>query len=326
MSSRIIYALPALILALLAIGLAVFGLLKHQPAQSGASIPDMPHGEGVHSSGEEEIPKFHYLLAKQKLDPGSLLDPEQFVEVVSDTEIEGVIPAGEAPFGEELQRTLAQGLPLSEQVISNESPIRMVLEDGVRAMAFQMDSLASVGGLLRAGDVVDIVASFKGDSGKQATSIILLSDVEVLAVRGATEADSEPDEDQSRRNATMVLAVPEAEVSRLTLAVAEANLSFVASRRTGNELVADPVAASEAEAGNVTSKGVSETLTTEAAAADGSLAGVGAPAVFLSQIRPIDPEAPATTQPAKGKAAPEEDPGMKVLIFEGATSRNVYVR
>ncbi|PCM44259.1 Flp pilus assembly protein CpaB [Marinobacter sp. ANT_B65] len=320
MSSRIIYALPALILALLAIGLAVFGLLKHEPAQSGASIPDMSHGEGMPGAEEEASPKFHYLLARQKLDPGSLLDPEQFVEVVSDTEIEGVIPAGEAPFGEELQMTLAQGLPLSEQVVSNESPIRMVLEDGVRAMAFQMDSLASVGGLLRAGDVIDIVASFKGDSGKQAASMILLPGVEVLAVRGATEADAEPDEEQSRRNATMVLAVPEAEVSRLTLAVAEANLSFVASKRMGNELVAG------SGAGNVPGKGVSEPLDTEDAVADGTLGDPESPAVFLSQIRPIDPEAPATTQPAKGKAAPEEDPGMKVLIFEGATSRNVYVR
>lgn len=177
------------------------------------------------------------------------------------------------------------------------TPLQQVVAEGMRAMAFELDPLTSVGGLLRPGDRVDIMATFRGDSRDIAVSSPLLEQVQVLAIRGAIEPDAAAEEDDRRRNATMVLAIPEAQVGRVALAAAEARLQFVAS---------------SPDAG-----------TPEAVAGTPS----GRPPVFLADIRPLSPDARARKKKeAAAPSAEEEKPGLKVQVFEGSDARTVYVR
>lgn len=310
MRSRFVYALPALLLAILAIGLAVFGLLRYQAPTGAGAGPDVSEPAPGATS---QAPEFHYLMAKQDLEPGEVLGPEQFTEITSAVEIEGMFPADSAPFGEELESWVEAGTLLSRKLLDRSSPVHRILEDGVRAMAFEWTSLSSVGGLIRPGDLVDVYMSFKGSSENEAANALLLAGIEVLAVRGFTEKGGVADkEDSKNRNATMVLAIPESEVSRVVLASKEASLRFVAGKaETVDHTVVEGAAAADLSG------------------ADGVVARADAePApkpIFLSDIRPKN----AAKKPKASKSAPavrKQDPGLKVEIFEGGTSRNVYVR
>ena len=310
MRSRFVYALPALLLALLAIGLAVFGLLRYQ-AQSESGVAQEVSGPAVGAPSDE--PEYHYLMAKQDLEPGEVLSPEQFAEITSAVELDGVFPADTAPFGQELGVSVQAGTLLSRQLLEGGSPIQKILEEGVRAMAFEWTSLSSVGGLIRPGDMVDIYMSFKGSSENEAANTLLLAGVEVLAVRGFTEKGGAPEkEDSKNRNATMVLAVPESEVSRVALASREASLRFVAGKAGPVDHTVEGAQQASEESGS--------------GAAVARVDTVPAPEpVFLSDIRPKN----AAKKPKASKSAPaarKQDPGLKVEIFEGGTSRNVYVR
>jgi len=309
MRSRFVYALPALLLAILAIGLAVFGLVRYQaPSETGdgQTAPGQAQGESP------EVPEFVYLLAKQDLEPGDVLSPEQFAEVSSSVEIEGVFTADTAPFGLEIEAPVGAGTLLSQQLLDAGSPIHKILEDGVRAMAFEWTSLSSIGGLIRPGDLVDVYMSFKGSSDVEAANVLLLSGIEVLAVRGFTETSGAPKkEDSQKRNATMVLAIPESEISRVALASKEASLSFVAAKRGTVDHTEDGESVAD----------VPGTVPVDAVAK----VDPAPKPVFLSDIRPKH----AAKKAASSKPAPaarKQEAGLKVEIFEGGTSRNVYVR
>jgi len=308
MRSRFVYALPALLLAILAIALAVFGLVRYQaPSEMG----DGQTAPGQAQDTSPDVPEYVYLLAKQDLEPGDVLSPEQFAEVSSGVEIEGVFPADAAPFGEEISAPVRAGSLLSRQLLDAGSPISKILEDGIRAMAFEWTSLSSVGGLIRPGDMVDVYMSFKGSSNIEAANVLLLSGIEVLAVRGFTETGGAPEKEGSKnRNTTMVLAIPESEVSRVALASREASLSFVAAKRGTVDHTED-------------GDSVADVPGTVPADAVAKVDPAPKP-VFLSDIRPKN-AAKKTTSSKPAPAARQKDAGLKVEIFEGGTSRNVYV-
>lgn len=312
MRSRFVYALPALLLAILAIGLAVFGLLRYQAPS------ETEGGQNVSGQTEEaspDAPEYFYLLARQDLEPGEVLSPEQFTQISSSIEIEGVFPAEGAPFGQEINSPLRTGTLLSRQSLDAGSPVQRILEDGIRAMAFEWSSLSSVGGLIRPGDIVDVYMSFKGASDIEAATTLLLSGIEVLAVRGFTETGGVPDKESSKnRNATMVLAIPESEVARVALASREADLRFVAAKRESLDHTEDGEVAVNGDQPGAMVAAVAQTEVDPAPKP-----------VFLSDIRPKN----AAKKPSPNKPAPaarKQDTGLKVEIFEGGTSRNVYVR
>lgn len=294
MRMRFMSTLPAVLLAVIAVVLAVTGLVRYnqeqarvaEPAAGRASPPDEP-----------PAPRYTYLFATKDLAPGTELTPDLFTRIETPVQLPGALTEADVPFGQTLAAAVKAGRPLTEDAMVDATPLQQVVAEGMRAMAFELDPLTSVGGLLRPGDRVDIMATFRGDSRDIAVSSPLLEQVQVLAIRGAIEPDAAAEEDDRRRNATMVLAIPEAQVGRVALAAAEARLQFVAS---------------SPDAG-----------TPEAVAGTPS----GRPPVFLADIRPLSPDARARKKKeAAAPSAEKEKPGLKVQVFEGSDARTVYVR
>jgi pilus assembly protein CpaB len=314
MRTRLVSTLPALLLALVAIILAVVGLVRYndQPAATSSSATGQVTRSEPAGEKEPEKPTFTYLFAKEDIEAGTELKPELFSEITTTVELQGALAKDSATFGEAIPNPLKAGAPLTDYAMEDASILQRELPEGIRAVAFDLNPLSGIGGLLRPGDLVDVVATFKGNSADSALSTVLLREVEVLAMRGTTDPSGGADDDDRRRNSTMVLAVPEAEVNRLALASAEANLRFVATRRGVS--MAEPV------------EGDGETEVI----AQADQKPQEPEAIFLADIRPLSPEAKAKKE-AEEKARRQEkqketDNGLKVQIFEGSDTRTVYVR
>lgn len=226
MRMRFMSTLPAVLLAVIAVVLAVTGLVRYNQEQARVAEPAARPGE---PPDEPPAPRYTYLFATKDLAPGTELTPDLFTRIETPVQLPGALTEADVPFGQTLAAAVKAGRPLTEDAMVDATPLQQVVAEGMRAMAFELDPLTSVGGLLRPGDRVDIMATFRGDSRDIAVSSPLLEQVQVLAIRGAIEPDAAAEEDDRRRNATMVLAIPEAQVGRVALAAAEARLQFVAS-------------------------------------------------------------------------------------------------
>lgn len=292
MNKRLIYALPATVLALVALGLAVAGLLStgnQTPTPQPASV-----AEPAAAPEAPQPPRYRYLVATGSLSPGVVLEEERFVPVTSTQPVAGAIPADEAPFGQIIRSRLGAGQMLTEANLRKNSVLDSLVPEGHQAMAVAVDEVSGVGGLLRPGDRVDVTASFRRSDKDAPAALKLLRNVLVLAVRGVPYQGEADDENDARRNNTVVLSVPEAAVSRLLLASSEGSLRLAAVAPAPAE-PASPASESSAEA--------QPSVT----------------AVYLEDLFPAKPK-PAPVR----RASPP--PATRVQLFEGTESRSVYVR
>lgn len=298
MRTKFIYAVPSLVLALLAIGLAIYGLMQTPAPVSQTSPAEQSEVQAAQPVQEDAVPMYRYLVAVVDLDAGTHLEPEHVQEFELPVELANSIPSDDAPFGDALIRPVRAGMLLSQDLISGGTPLQLSLREGVRAMAFELTSLASIGGLIQPGDHVDIYGTFRGAGGTDAGTARLMQNVEVLAVRGTMEQGSDSSDDSQRRNQTMVLSVPQKDVARLVLAAAEARLNFVASRP--EETVAEGSDAAQ------------------------TLQADDQQVTLMADIRPSARAKPAPAP--RPRQAPAKNPGQEVKIYEGSGSRSVYVR
>ncbi len=121
------------------------------------------------------------------------------------------------------------------------------IEPGQRAVAVRVDESNAVGNRLRPGNLVDVFFTLKRDGNlgngaevERTQARLLMSRIRVLAFGNATpEADSPGDANGMVR--TAVLAVPVADVDKLTLAETSGRLVF-ALRNPKDDEVVDPAA------------------------------------------------------------------------------------
>ncbi|KAA1174403.1 Flp pilus assembly protein CpaB [Marinobacter salinexigens] len=288
MNKRLVYALPAIVLALVALALAALGFLtrNQETVQSvvPASVSDPVQ--------PEPDPAYEYLVAIESITPGTVLSEEAFLPVTSDKPVADAILASEVPMGEPVKTGLAAGQILSANHLRNESLLEQMVEPGFQAMAIAVDDLSGVGGLLRPGDRVDVTAVFRKSDQDEPAAMRLLTNILVLAVRGVPHQGESLEGNDQRRNATVVLSVPVDVAPRLLLASAEGDLRLAASSMVADDATPELVASAE----------------------DGK--DEKEKPVYLKDLFP-KPPAP------KQVAAPPPKP--QVEVYEGAQSRKVYV-
>lgn len=314
MGSKVLYTLPALVLALLALILALVGLSR-DPEPVTMVSPDAAFQADQQKETEQV---YQYWVISQPLNAGETLTEDTLAVVSSPTPITDALSADETVKGRELRRYARPGELLSSHHLESGGSLPANLPEGQRAIAIPVDDVASAGGLLQPGDRVDVVTAFRRSDKDAPVALVMLRDVPVLAVHGALSAGAEDgDEAARRRNNTAVLSVPEARVSALMLASSEGKvrLAVVAGRPNS-------------------SPGDGQTGMDDAAAGDaaaGVAAAEGAPAVAANEPGDAAPEPfyfddffPERKKPAP--AAPRRSPGQRVQVFEGAESRSTYVR
>jgi Flp pilus assembly protein CpaB len=128
-----------------------------------------------------------------------------------------VLPAALKSTNEIGTRQLDTPLQAGEQVLANHlfdpnapdaKKFAELIPPGKRAMAVQFSEIIGAAGLIVPGDFVDVLAVFKKDILGKDESMILLQDVQVLAVAQATSADQLPKQGQTEKEATAQPAPP----------------------------------------------------------------------------------------------------------------------
>ena len=299
MGSKILYMLPALVLAFLALVLALVGLSRDPEPVTVASTDTTGQVDQ-----EEAAPSYEYWVLRQPLNAGEALSEENLAVVTSPTQISDALSAEETVFGRELRRYARPGELLSSHHLESGGSLPANLPEGQRAIAIAVDDVVGAGGLLQPGDRVDVVTAFRRSDKDAPVALVMLRDVPVLAVYGSLSAGADDAEETARRrNNTAVLSVPEDRVSALMLASSEGKvrLAVVAGER-GDTLAGD----------------------TDEPAGDGEQALAAAEEAEQKPFY-FDDFFPEREKPAPA-AAPKPSPGQRVQVFEGAESRSTYVR
>ncbi|MDX1457400.1 MAG: Flp pilus assembly protein CpaB [Marinobacter sp.] len=287
MNSKLLYTLPALLLALVAVILALVGVMRTSepvPVQSAGDSASEPVDEAP------PAPTYDYLVAIEAMSPGDELVATRFQRITSDQPIEGAIPADEIRFGGTVANVVRPGDLLREGLLESTSLVRPLLKPGTQAIAIPVNDVSGVGGLLKPGDEVNVYASFQDSDKNEPAALTVLHNVVVIAVRGVAYSGDAVDDEERRRNASVVLAVPEERVSTLLLASNEGELRLAALAESGEEVML---------------------------ASSSQLAG--SKPTYLKDLFPPPPPPPP-------RAAPRQPAGNRVQVFEGPEQRSVYVR
>ena len=294
MGSKILYMLPALVLAFLALVLALVGLSRDPEPVTVTSTETSGQADQ-----EQAAPSYEYWVLRQPLNAGEVLSEENLAVVTSPTQISDALPAEETVFGRELRRYARPGELLSSHHLESGGSLPANLPEGQRAIAIGVDDVVGAGGLLQPGDRVDVVTAFRRSDKDAPVALVMLRDVPVLAVYGSLSAGADDAEETARRrNNTAVLSVPEDRVSALMLASSEGKvrLAVVAGERDE----------------------------TDEPANDGERALAAAEEPEQEPFY-FDDFFPEREKPAPA-AAPKTSPDQRVQVFEGAESRSTYVQ
>lgn len=299
MGSKILYMLPALVLAFLALVLALVGLSRDPEPVTVTAAETTGQADQ-----EQAAPSYEYWVLRQPLNAGEALSEENLAVVTSPTQISDALSAEQDVFGRELRRYARPGELLSNHHLESGGSLPANLPAGQRAIAIAVDDVVGAGGLLQPGDRVDVVTAFRRSDKDAPVALVMLRDVPVLAVYGSLSAGGDDAEETARRrNNTAVLSVPEERVSALMLASSEGKvrLAVVAGER------------GDMPAGD-----------TDEPAGDG---GQALAAAEEPEQKPFyfDDFFPEREKPAPA-AAPKPSPGQRVQVFEGAESRSTYVQ
>ncbi|MCH2557791.1 MAG: Flp pilus assembly protein CpaB [Alcanivorax sp.] len=298
MGSKLLYTLPALGLALLALVLALIGLSREPDAGASQTMAKSPPASAP-------APAHKYWVVRQPVPVGETLTEDNLGVVSSSTPIPEALAADQPVAGKEVKRFARAGELLGPHHLAAGGNLPASLPEGHRAIAIAVDNVVSAGGLLHPGDRVDVVTAFRRSDKDNPVALVMLRGITVLAVKGALSGAEQSDD--NRRNDTVVLSVPEEKVSALMLASSQGQvrLAVVAGDEEPAITPEQPVGAALA------AKSQSESATRDDTAA---------PQPFY--FDDFFPETPKAAAPA----APRASPGRRVQVFEGAESRSTYVR
>ncbi|MDX1755302.1 MAG: Flp pilus assembly protein CpaB [Marinobacter sp.] len=286
MNSKLLYTLPALLLALVAVILALVGVLR-----APEPLPDRAAGESDGAPVEEAppAPTYDYLVALAPMSPGDELVATNFQKITSDRPIKGAVAADDVRFGGTVSSVVRAGDLLREDLFESASLVRPLLQPGTQAIAIPVNDVSGVGGLLKPGDEVNVYASFDESDKDEPAALTVLENVVVIAVRGVAYSGDAVDDEERRRNASVVLAVPNDQVARLLLASNEGEVRLAALAESGEEVTVATTTADDTKP------------------------------TYMKDLFPAPPPPPP-------RAAPSRPSGNRVQVFEGAEQRSVYVR
>lgn len=185
-----------------------------------------------------ERPTFAVVVAQSALPPGHLLQPEDLkVMQVSSLPV-NTYASPTALTGRVLAQPTVVDQPVTLDMLAHSHPIVAQLREGERAVALQTSYIIGVGGHLRPGDHVDLLVFLRGqpETADQAQALLALSNLRVLSYEDilpeepatkSKEAAKDEEEEKKKQaaqarptnNRSVVLAVPQDQVSRLLLAV-----------------------------------------------------------------------------------------------------------
>lgn len=235
------------LLVVVAIGLAIMAwLIGRQPQRAVAAAPTTTAPTLSDLTSPKPAPTYAVVVAAKPVAAGQKLAAEDLKLIQRPAAVPDGVLSADAAVGHTTLTALAADAPLLEQNLING--LSLQLEPGQRALSIAVKEPMAAGNHVRPGDFVDVLFTLDGRHGADNADVdtqtrLLLARSRVLAY-GATSVDNPPpttaqrkkaqEEDEKsanngqRRNSasasaqqpanTAVLAVPLADVERLTLA------------------------------------------------------------------------------------------------------------
>lgn len=120
-------------------------------------------------------------------------------------------------------RTVATGLPVTEEAFGRRSALAEAIPPGTQAMSLEISDVTAVGGFVQPGDFVDVLLYLRasGEQVQHSQARVLIRDVRVLAYAqqliNGEQISGETGDSRGRRDRTAVLAVPQADTTRVML-------------------------------------------------------------------------------------------------------------
>ena len=158
------------------------------------------------------------VVATEKIEAGAAIDPASLKAIAwpyGSAPPEAVADAGQLA-GRVARREILAGLPVLASFLApvdSRGGLAAIISEGKRAVTVRVDEVIGVAGFALPGSMVDVLATFKDDKGKEVAKIVL-SKVKVLAV--AQETVGDPAKPKVVKAVTLELSPEEAE--RLDLA------------------------------------------------------------------------------------------------------------
>jgi pilus assembly protein CpaB len=216
--------MTALVLALLVSGLFTFWLSRK------LSKPNKVEAAGL-----------HYVAAAQNLDPGTLIAASslKIVDWPSGSPLEGSFSKPEDVVNRTLLYPIASGQPILDRQLSSMGAgvgLSAKIPDGMRAISLRTDEVVGVAGFLLPGTHVDVLVTYHPNTGAEATTSIVLQDVQVLAAGQKMQPD--PEGKATTANVVTLLVSPN-DAERVTLASAQGTVHFVLRNGSDRQLVTD---------------------------------------------------------------------------------------
>jgi pilus assembly protein CpaB len=242
----------AAILVLLAIALGGYAwVLSRQPAKA----PPAAAAPAAAASSTARVPTFAVVVAAKPVAAGQAIPADAVRVAQLPINPAGAFTETAAVVGRVPVFDIGEGTPLLEGQLA--SGLAMRVEEGERAVAVKADEVMGVGNKVQPGDFVDVFVMLKSD-GKdidRTQARLLLSRKRVLAFGTASldglpsrnpEGRGTPQQQQQRAEAarTAVLAVPVAEINRLTLGESAGRL-LLALRNPLDTALPDPALLAE---------------------------------------------------------------------------------
>jgi len=180
-------------------------------------------------------------------------DNVKIIDVPVGLLLQGAFTTTEKLLGETARYPIAAGEQLTQAKVGpqvNDDALAFVVPQGMRAVAVKVDEISGVGGLLVAGDRVDVIAVFDRDDVDADKAVTILQSVEVLSVaqeaqepvagsagtdrQGSTSGQRPSDRDPQPDARTVTLAVT-AEQAQLLALVQEYGKIWLSLRAFGDE-------------------------------------------------------------------------------------------
>ncbi len=249
------------------------------------------------------------LPANQPIDRGSLkvigleVVPSQYFTSLDD--VAGLTPLIDIDTGTPITPQLLKGNPVAKQIPA-----------GFKAVSLTLTDVIGVGGFVRPGDIVDVLVYLRNDQQNKvdpAQARILQKDALVLAfddhvinppvVTDKSQNGQQQQQQPQRRERTVVVAVPDAEVTRVMLG---ASLGEVRLALHGQAQDQVPATQPAADASSSSSSGGTAVAAAAAPAAPAASAGGAALPTPVSGAS-LPPPQVAATAAAPGKTDAQSD-------------------
>ena len=261
--------------------------------------------------------KVGIMVANQSIPSGSIIEMSMLKtkQAPKDSVSEDTAQTPEAIVGKVSTRDINMGEPISLTSLATKDRLSQVIPRFMRAVTVAVDPISGVGGFIRTGDRVDVVATFNINSGTLTKTI--LQNAEVLAIGTETSLPGKKPSQNSPQqppSATATLSVSPEEAEKLVLADSKGQLRLMLRPSQDTAYVRTKGVAGRAVVGNIPPD-IPEPAKTQPSAKV-QQKPIADPATFVPPVmQPLQP-VPVANMP---------EPGKKIQVIRGTKIDEVSV-